>query len=69
MDANNLKKFLDKYAWSIIGALVAILILIFKLLDFVLALSLIIGFAVLGFKMQKNKATIKEKVKAFIDKI
>lgn len=69
MDANNFKKFMDKYAGAIIGALFALIILALKLLNFVLAIGLIVSFAMLGSKMQKNKATIKEKVKAFIDKI
>lgn len=69
MDANNFKKFFDKYAWAIIGALLAIVIIAFRVVYFVLCVALIVGFAVLGFRMQKNKVTIKEKIKAFIDKI
>lgn len=63
------KKFLDKYAWSIIGALLALIMIAFRLVYFVFCVALIVGFAVLGFRMQKNKVNIKEKIKSFIDKI
>lgn len=66
MDAKN---FLDKYLWAIIGIVIALVMIAFKLVYFIICIALIVCFAILGFKMQKNKVTIKEKVKAFIDKI
>ncbi|MBR4111224.1 MAG: hypothetical protein IKK43_06045 [Clostridia bacterium] len=65
----DLKNFFEKYLWAIIGAAVALIMIIFRLVYFILCIALIAGFAVLGYKMQKNKVNIKEKLKAFIDKI
>ena len=63
------KNFFEKYLWSIIGVVIALIMILFKLVYFILCIALIVGFAVLGYKMQKNKVNIKEKLKAFIDKI
>lgn len=65
----DLKNFFEKYLWSIIGVVVALLLILFRLVYFILCIALIVGFAILGYRMQKNKVNIKEKLKAFIDKI
>lgn len=59
----------ERVIWSAIGAVIAILLIVFKLVWPVICISLIIGFAVLGSYACKHKANVKEKLKSLIDKI
>lgn len=69
MDANKMKEFFDKYLWAIIGGLLALIMIIFNIVYFALCIALIVGMAMLGYNMQKNKVSLKEKLKAFVDKL
>ena len=59
----------ERIIWAVVGAIVAILLIAFELAWPVICVSLVIGFAILGSWLCKNKSKVKEKLKAFIDKI
>jgi putative flippase GtrA len=65
---NKFSDFLTKYAGAIIGILIAIILLILRIFEVIVALGIIVAFAFLGNYIQKNKTTVKEKLKTFIDR-
>lgn len=65
----NLKEFWNQYKGAIIGIVVAILILITRLHDLILAIVVIVFGAFVGNYVQQNKEEVKTKLKAFIDKM
>ncbi|MCI8759566.1 MAG: DUF2273 domain-containing protein [Clostridia bacterium] len=65
----NLKEFWNQYKGAIIGIVVAILILITRLHDLILAIVVIVLGALVGNYVQQNKEDVKTKLKAFIDKM
>jgi uncharacterized membrane protein len=65
---NKFSDFLSKYTGAIIGILIAIILLILRIFEVVVALGIIVVFAFLGDYVQKNKTTVKDKLKSFIDK-
>ena len=76
---DNFKAFCDKYGGAIIGFIVgivlAILLFCTELYKFIIAIALIIAFALIiacvyfGNYIQRNKESVKEKTKNFIDKL
>ncbi len=62
------KDFVDKYMGMIIGVLIAILIIALGAIYVVECVALIVAFGWLGKYVQKNKDTVKEKLKTIIDK-
>lgn len=66
---NGLKDFWDHYKGAIIGIIIAILILITRLQDLILAAVVIILGALIGNYVQQNKDFVKTKLKSFIDKM
>ena len=54
---------------AIIGVIIGILLVAFRVWEFLIAVVTIVGPGWLGAYVQKNKETIKEKLKNFIDKI
>lgn len=66
---DNFRDFWNQYKGAIIGVVVAILILITRLHDLILAIVIIIFGAFIGNYVQQNKEYVKEKLKNFIDKI
>ena len=64
-----LKNFWNQYKGAIIGIVVAILILCTKLYEFIIGCVVIILGAMVGSYVQKNKDSVKEKIKSFIDKM
>lgn len=65
----NLKEFWNNYKGAIIGIVVAILILITRLHDLILAIVVLILGALIGNYVQQNKEDVKTKLKAFIDRM
>ena len=63
------KSFWNQYKGAIIGIIVAILILITRLHDLILAIVVIILGAFIGNYIQQNKEDVKIKLKNFIDKM
>ena len=66
---DEIKNFLSRYRGSIIGIIVAILILCTRLYDLIIAVVVIIMGAFLGNYIQQNKYDVKEKLKKFIDRL
>ena len=66
---NNFKDFWNQYKGAIIGVVIAILILITRLHDLILAIVVIILGAFVGNYIQQNKEDVKIKLKNFIDKM
>lgn len=64
-----LKNFWNQYKGAIIGIVVAILILCTKLYEFIIGCVVIILGAMVGSYVQKNKDSVKEKLKNFIDRL
>lgn len=70
---DSFKIFCDKYGGAIIGFLVglvlAIILFCTDLYKFIIAILLIIVCVYLGNYVQRNKESVKEKTKNFIDKL
>ncbi len=66
---NGFKDFWEHYKGAIIGIVIAVLILITRLQDLILALVVIILGAIIGNYVQQNKEDVKAKLKSFIDKM
>ncbi len=64
-----LKKFIKDYRGAIIGIIVAILILITRLHQLILAIVLLCIGAFVGNYVQQNKYDVKEKLKNLIDRM
>ena len=65
----NFKDFWNNYKGAIIGVVIAILILITRLHDLILAIVIIVLGALIGNYVQQNKEDVKTKLKSFIDKM
>ncbi len=65
----NLKEFWNNYKGAMIGIIVAILILVTRLHDLILAMVVLVLGALIGNYVQQNKEEVKTKLKAFIDKM
>lgn len=65
----NLKEFWNNYKGAIIGIIVAILILITRLHDLILAMVVLVLGAFMGNYIQQNKEEVKSKLKTWIDKM
>jgi uncharacterized membrane protein len=66
---NSLKEFWNQYKGAIIGVIIAILILITRLHDLILAIVVLVLGAFIGNYVQQNKDSVKTKLKDFIDKM
>ena len=63
------KNFIKEYSGAIIGGLVAIIILFTRLYEVIIGIILISIGAFVGNYIHKNKYSVKEKIKSFIDKV
>ena len=64
-----LQEFWNNYKGAILGVIVAILLLITKLYNAIVAILLIIFGAIAGNYIQNNKEIVKDKIKGFIDRM
>ena len=65
----DVKDFLMKYRGAIIGAIIASLVLFTQLYKLIIGIILICIGMYVGNYIQLNKNYVKEKIKAFIDKL
>ena len=63
------KEFWNQYRGAIIGIIIAILILITRLHDLILAIVVLVLGAFIGNYVQYNKDLVKSKLKGFIDRM
>lgn len=66
---DNFKNFWNQYKGAILGIIIAILILITRLHDLILAIVVILLGAFIGNYVQQNKEDVKARLKSFIDKM
>jgi len=66
---NDFKNFFQKYGGGIIGGIIALVFACTSLYRFMIAVIFIIAGAWAGNHIQKNKESVKEKLKNFIDKM
>ena len=66
---NGFKDFWNQYKGAIIGVIIAILILIRRLHDLILAIVVLFLGAFIGNYVQQNKEFVKTRLKNFIDKM
>ncbi len=66
---NNFKEFWNQYKGAIIGAAIAILILLTELYKLIIGIILIGMGIFVGNYIQRNKYAVKEKLKNFIDRM
>ena len=66
---NGFKDFITQYRGAIIGVIIAILILVTRLNDLILAIVVLVLGAFIGNYVQQNKDFVKTKLKSFIDKM
>ena len=66
---NGFKDFITQYRGAIIGVIIAILILVTRLHDLILAIIVLVLGAFIGNYVQQNKDFVKTKLKSFIDKM
>ena len=66
---NGFKDFITQYRGAIIGVIIAILILVTRLHDLILAIVVLVLGAFIRNYVQQNKDFVKTKLKSFIDKM
>ena len=66
---NGFKDFITQYRGAIIGVIIAILILVTRLHDLILAIVVLVLGAFIGNYVQQNKDDVKAKLKKFIDRM
>ena len=62
---NGFKDFITQYRGAIIGVIIAILILVTRLHDLILAIVVLVLGAFIGNYVQQNKDFVKTKLKKF----
>ena len=66
---NGFKDFITQYRGAIIGVIIAILILVTRLHDLILAIVVLVLGAFIGNYVQQNKDDVKAKLKKIIDRM
>ena len=66
---DSIKDFWNQFKGAIIGVVIAILILITRLHDLILAIVVLVLGAFIGNYIQLNKEDVKDILKKFIDKM
>ena len=65
---NKFLEFIEKYKGAIIGAIIAIILIITSLYKLLIAFIVICACIYGGNYIQKNKENVKDKIKGFVDK-
>lgn len=65
----DLKNFIKNYRGAIIGIVIAVLLILTRLTDLIMAIIIICIGAFVGNYVQQNKYDVKEKLKKFIDRM
>lgn len=67
-DDSKLNAFIRRYGGACVGGLIALVLCCTKLSEFLLNIIIILVGAFIGNYVQKNKDSVKESIKSFIDK-
>lgn len=62
-------QFISDYRYPIIGVIVAIILIVSGIYNYIIPVALIFGGIYFGLYFQKNKDELKEKIKDFVDKL
>ncbi len=62
------KEFVDKYMGMIIGIIIALLLIAFNMIYAIECIIIVVALGWFGSYVQKNRDTVKDKLKVFIDK-
>jgi uncharacterized membrane protein len=65
---NKFSDFLSRYSGAIIGMLIAVVLIALGIIKIVVFIAILIVFGFLGDYIQRNKVSVKEKLKSFIDR-
>ena len=66
---DDFKKFMSQYGGMIIGIIVAIVLLLTRFYELIIAIILIVVCGYAGFYIQHNKDNVKDRLKNFIDRL
>ena len=66
---NDFKQFMSQYGGMIIGILIAVLLLLTRFYELIIAIILIAVCGYAGFYFQHNTDSVNGKLKNFIDKL
>ena len=66
---DDFKEFMSQYGGMIIGILVAIVLLLTRFYELIIAIILIAVCGYAGYYFQHNKDNVKDKLKNFIDRL
>jgi uncharacterized membrane protein len=66
---DDFKSFMSQYGGMILGIIIAILLLLTKFYELIIAIVLIAVCGYAGYYFQHNKNSVKDKLKNFIDKL
>ena len=66
---DDFKKIMSQYGGMIIGIIVAIVLLLTRFYELIIAIILIAVCGYAGFYIQHNKDNVKESLKNFIDRL
>ena len=66
---DDFKSFMSQYGGMILGIIIAILLLLTKFYELIIAIVLIAVCGYAGYYFQHNKDSVKDKLKGFIDKL
>lgn len=64
----DLKNFLIRYRGAIIGGIIAIILLIFRIYEFLIGCIIIIAGMLTGNYVQQNKEKVKDRIRKIVDK-
>ena len=63
-----IKEFFSKYGGFILGIIIGAIVVALGIVDFIVAVAVIVGFGYLGMYVQRNKSKIKVTLKNLIEK-
>ena len=63
-----IERFFKEFGGFIVGSIFGIILILLKVIDFIVAVLVVLVFGFLGAYIQKNKAKVKEILKNLIEK-
>ena len=66
---NDFKEFMSRYGGMIVGIIIAILLLLTRFYELIIAIILIAVCGYAGYYFKHNRESVKEKLKNLVDKL